>query len=280
MSIEETQSVGNLPLRQRALGHDANVLIGELRFDAVPPKFVVHVLLLWVAVSLTCYDAGSKCPVCLAWLSDREEETAMTSGTPVVYPLTLRGDLQEPINRWLFLVKWLLLIPQFVVLFFLAIGAAVSLIISWFAILFTARYPRGLFDFNVGILRWWWRIPFYGYAALGTDKYPPFSLGGDLAYPADLSVEYPEKLNRWLVLVKWILVLPHIIVLVVFNGGVGKYFVGLVGLLTLIAGIVNLFTGKYPQSLFKLIMGMNRWSFRVSAYVWLMTDKYPPFSLD
>ena len=203
----------------------------------------------------------------------------MTSGNPVVYPLTLRGD-QQPINRFLFLIKWLLLIPHFVVLFFLAIGAAVSLIISWFAILFTAKYPRGLFDYNVGVLRWLWRVEFYGYAALGTDKYPPFSLATDPAYPADLAVEYPETLNRWLVLVKWILAIPHWIILLIFNGGYGKYFGGLIGLLTLIAAIINLFTGKYPQSLFKLIMGMNRWSFRVSAYTSLMTDKYPPFSFD
>lgn len=160
------------------------------------------------------------------------------------------------------------------------IGVAISLFISWFAILFTARYPRGLFDFNVGFMRWWWRVQFYSYGTLGTDKYPAFSMASDAAYPADLTVKYLEKLNRWLVLVKWLLAIPHFLILIIFSGGYGKFQGGLIALLTLIAAIVNLFTGKYPESIFKLIMGMNRWSFCVSAYIMLMTDKYLPFSLD
>ena len=204
----------------------------------------------------------------------------MTAGTPATYPLVLRGDLDKPIHRWLFLVKWLLLLPHLIILALLSIALAVSLVICFFAILFTASYPRGLFGFNVGVLRWWWRVSFYGYAALGTDRYPPFSLDRDPVYPADLTMEYSQQLNRWLVLVKWLLAVPHLLVVTIFNGGYGKWGGGLVWLLTVIAGFANLFAGEYPETIFRLVMGLNRWSFRVAAYTLLMADKYPPFSLD
>src|SRR5256884_9005028 len=85
-------------------------------------------------------------------------------------------DAQRGLNRWLPLVKWLLAIPHYIVLFFLVIGAVVAVIIAWFAILVTGRYPRGLFDFVVGVMRWSNRVT--GYAlVLVTDQYPEFSLG-------------------------------------------------------------------------------------------------------
>lgn len=198
--------------------------------------------------------------------------------TPVPYPLTLRGDLDEPLSRWLWLVKWLLLIPHLIVLVFLWIGAVVAWVISLFAILFSGRYPRGLFDYNVGVMRWTWRVSFYSYSALATDKYPPFSLQPDASYPADLSVVYPERLSRGLVLIKWwLLALPHLIIVSVFEGGQWN---GVIGVLVIIAGLALLFTAKYPPGIFDLVMGMNRWSARVGAYVMLMTDEYPPFRLD
>ena len=204
----------------------------------------------------------------------------MAMPTPPAFPLVLRGTLDPHTSRWLFLVKWLLLTPHVVVLVLLSLAFAGSLAMSFFAILFTAKYPRGLFEFNVGVLRWWWRVSFYGYVALGTDTYPPFSLASDPSYPADLTVEFPPVLNRWLVLVKWLLAIPHILIVTIFSGGYGKYVGGLVGLLTVIAGFVNLFTGNYPESIFNLVMGMNRRTYRVGAYTSLMTDRYPPFTLD
>ena len=151
-------------------------------------------------------------------------------------------------------------------------------IIAFFAILFTGKYPKSLFDFNVGVLRWSWRVGFYSYQALGTDRYPPFSLDPDQDYPADLDIQYPEKLSRRLVLVKWwLLAIPHYIVIGVFMGG-GQGG-GLVFILAIIAAIVVLFTGKYPEDIFKLVVGMNRWSLRVGAYAFLMRDEYPPFRL-
>ena len=198
------------------------------------------------------------------------------------YPVSIRGELTEPPSRGWWLLKWLLAIPHYIVLAFLWIAFLVVWVIALFAILFTGKYPRGLFDFNVGVLRWSWRVGFYGYQALGTDKYPPFTLESVDDYPADLQVGYPEELSRGLVLIKWwLLAIPHIIIVSLFRGGHGEHGSGggLVSILALIAAIALLFTGIYPEEIFKLVVGMNRWSYRVCAYVALMTDKYPPFRL-
>src|SRR5256714_13715966 len=184
------------------------------------------------------------------------------------YPLRLTGELSPPLSRGLWLVKWLLAIPHFIVLFFLWIAFAVVSVVAFFAILFTGRYPKPLFDFNVGVLRWSWRVGFYSYSALGTDRYPPFTLADVPDYPARLDVEYPAALSRGLVLVKWwLLALPQYVVVGVFAGGAwaginaandhGGWSSGggLIGLLVLIAGVVLLFTGRYPKAIFGFVMG-------------------------
>ncbi|MEX2210573.1 MAG: DUF4389 domain-containing protein [Gaiellaceae bacterium] len=185
----------------------------------------------------------------------------------------VEGTLDPQLSRWLWLVKWLLIIPHVIVLAFLWIAFLLLTIVAFFAILVTGRYPRGMFDFNLGVLRWTWRISYYSYGALGTDRYPPFSLGEAPDYPARFDVSYPERLSRGKVLVKWwLLAIPHYIVLGALDG--------LATVLVLIAGIVLLFTGRYPQGLFDFTMGLNRWVFRVIPYAALMTDEYPPFRLD
>jgi Domain of unknown function (DUF4389) len=213
--------------------------------------------------------------------------------TSSAYPLRIEGRLEDDLSRWRWLVKWLLLIPHFVVLLFLWIAFVAVTVAAFFAILFTGRHPRGLFDFKVGVLRWSWRVAFYGYNALGTDRYPPFTLADVPDYPARLDVERPEELSRGLVLVKWwLLALPHYLVVGVFAGGAWAGVNaanddagwssggGLIELMVLIAGVALLFTRRYPRSVFDFIMGMNRWTFRVVAYGALMTDAYPPFRLD
>lgn len=84
-------------------------------------------------------------------------------------------DVQKDLNRWMPLVKWFLTIPHYIVLIFLTIAAVFSVIIAWFAILFTGRYPRALFDYVVGVARWWLRVSAYAFMMV-TDRYPPFSL--------------------------------------------------------------------------------------------------------
>jgi len=208
------------------------------------------------------------------------------------YPLHFKGELTVPPGSGLWLIKWLLAIPHFFILFFLWVGFVVAWVIALFAIVFTSKYPRGLFDYNVGVLRWSWRVGFYSYEVLGTDKYPPFTLKSVADYPADLEVEYPERLSPGLALVKWwLLAIPHYIVVGILSGGwqfrEGWRFYraweyqgsGLIFALVIIAAVILLFTGKYHKDIFKLVMGMNRWVYRVAAYAALMTDKYPPFRL-
>ena len=204
--------------------------------------------------------------------------TEPVPGVPNGYPVRLDGRLDEGLSRWLWLVKWLLVLPHLFVLAFLWLTFFVLTVVAGVAILFTGRYPRGIFDFNVGVLRWTWRVAFYA-TTFGTDRYPPFSLDSDPTYPADLQVEYPARLSRSLVLIKWwLLALPHYLVISIFGGGLtwwtwdwtadndGRAVLGagLIGLLAVIAAVTLAFTARYPRSLFDFLMGMQRWTYRWS----------------
>ncbi|WP_428508838.1 DUF4389 domain-containing protein [Pseudonocardia sp.] len=208
-------------------------------------------------------------------------------------PVRVDARLDPGLSRWLWLVKWLLLIPHIVVLLFLWIAFGFVTLVAWVAILVTARYPRALFDFALGVLRWTWRVQYYGYAGLGTDRYPPFTLSDVPDYPARIDVAYPERLSRGLALVKWwLLAIPHYMILAVLVGGtpststtengltIVTYSIGLLTLLVFFAALALLFTARYPRGIYNLVLGIDRWSMRVFAYVALMTDAYPPFRLD
>ncbi|GAA1917201.1 DUF4389 domain-containing protein [Streptomyces sodiiphilus] len=199
------------------------------------------------------------------------------------HPLRVEASVDPGLTRWMWLVKWFLAIPHYIVLAFLWIAFVLLTIVAFFAILFTARYPRALFDFNVGVLRWHWRVLYYAFTVLGTDRYPPFTTADVPDYPFRLEIAYPQRLSRGLVLVKWwLLAVPQYIVVAVLMGGSWEreWYPGLVPFLSLVAVVVLAFTATYPRPLFDFLTGLVRWTVRVKVYAALMTDTYPPFRLD
>jgi amino acid permease len=187
------------------------------------------------------------------------------------YPVAVEGEYQERINRFLWLIKWILVIPNWFVLWIFSIPGIVTYPAAWLIIIITGRYPRWLWDYHFGLLRWGWRLNFYAYQMGATDQYPPFSLG-DQDYPASITIEYPLSSSRLKALFRWILVIPHWIIVGILTE--------VVSILVFIALIIVLITGAYPRTLFDFNLGLNRWRYRVSAYGGLLRDEYPPFGID
>jgi hypothetical protein len=194
-------------------------------------------------------------------------ETAVAAPAPDT-PAQFDVDYPEELSRLLIFVKWLLVIPHFFILYALGAVHSVITLIAFFAILFTTRYPEGLFKIALGILRWQANVN--AYVLLQRDEYPPFTWDAD-EYPLTLDVEYPDTLNRWAPLYKWLLAIPNMIVLAVLG------FVAFI--LVFFSWFAILFTGKFPSGLFDFVVGTQRWSLRLNAYIYLMRDEYPPFSL-
>jgi hypothetical protein len=188
-------------------------------------------------------------------------------------PVRVRSDIDAP-SRRLWLVKWCLLaVPHYPILIGLYLLYPLVTIAAGIAILFTGRYPRPLFDFNVGVLRWSWRLMNYRFPMNSTDKYPPFTLASVPEYPADLEVDYPESLtNRAVLLQRWLLGLPQIILCWSLEPFLQT--------LCVVNAVWLLCIGTINQGMFDLLMGIVRWRYRVAVYVSLMRDEYPPFRMD
>ena len=208
-------------------------------------------------------------------------------------PVRVTGTYDPELSRWLWIVKIILAIPHYIVLAFLWLAFIFLTFVAFGAVLFTGVYPRKIFDFNLGVLRWSWRVNFYAVAAFGTDTYPPFTLDFVPDYPARLDIDYPRDLPRgWSLLKSWLLGLPHYLIVGLFVGagmfvssaGDGDQAFsstpGLIDILVITAGLVLLFVGTYPRPIFDLVMGLDRWVIRVVAYGSFMTGGYPPFRLD
>lgn len=188
-------------------------------------------------------------------------------------PVRVRGAIDAPSSR-LWLVKWCVLaVPHYPILIGLYLVYPLVVLAAGIAILCTGRYPRPLFDFNVGVLRWSWRVMNYRFPMNTTDQYPPFTLKPRADYPGDLQVDYPEQLSRGAVLVKWwLLALPQIIMCWAMEAPLQ--------VLCVISAVRLLVRGTVSPGMFDFLMGMVRWRYRVAVYVSLMTDEYPPFRMD
>ncbi len=199
---------------------------------------------------------------------------------PDAYPVNVSYDREAPINRaWGIpvlgqLLRWILLIPHFIVLFLITIVAAIQILVAWIPVLLLGRFPGWGYRWIGGLLGYWLRVN--AYLLLMTPQYPPFSLSGE-EHPVSVRFDEGVRINRlWGIpligqLVRAILLIPHILIL---------WLLGiLVWFLMLVVWVPVLFLGRQADLIYTLVGGFYRWQLRVSAYVLLMVDRYPPFSL-
>ena len=189
---------------------------------------------------------------------------APAPGTPIQFEIEYPDDL----SRLLIFVKWLLVIPHLIILGVLGFVQYVITIFAFFTVLFTKKYPEGLFKISVGVMRW--NQNANAYMLLLRDEYPPFSWEPD-EYPVTVEIEYPDELSRWAPLYKWLLAIPNMIVFLIVAW--------VAYIVVFIAWFAILFTGKFPRGMFEFVEGTQRWGLRLNAYIYLMRDEYPPFSL-
>jgi hypothetical protein len=189
------------------------------------------------------------------------------------YPIALDVEVPDQIARWRPIAQWILAIPLFVVAYVLGILAGVCAFIGWFAALFTGRLPEALGDFISGYYRYEWRA--ISYAWFLRDRYPSF--GPELSYrdpggdPAQFDVRPGERLSRWAVLFRIILVIPQAIMVLLLSIALNlAVFVGFFAVTI---------TGRWPSGLRNFVVGACRWVVRVNAWFYLLANPYPPFSL-
>lgn len=200
--------------------------------------------------------------------------TDMAAGRTNIFPMELSIESPERVANWRPLVHWLLVIPHLVVLYALGVVAGFAWIGAFFTVLFTKQIPPGITNFIIMVHRYEWRI--MTYMLWLREPYPAFEFEMEAADPgtdpAHFSLEPPGELNRWLPLVKWLMLIPQLFVLVFVM--IAFYVVWAV------AFFAVLFTGRWPEGMRRFAVGVMRWIMRVSIYSYLLTDVYPPFALD
>ena len=193
-------------------------------------------------------------------------------------PVRLGVEYPEQLSRLHLLLKvflgWLYVgIPHGIILALFSYLTLLLHVVAFIIVLFTGRYPRRIFDIMVGYFAWSARVD--AYANLMTDRYPPFALTAN-DYPAAIGIEYPEQVSRLTASLRFFfgilyVGIPH---------GIALMVLGIVAfVLLIVSAFAILFTGKYPRGLFDFIEGVMRWGLRASAYLYLLDDHYPPFSL-
>lgn len=182
-------------------------------------------------------------------------------------------EVPTRVERWRPLILWLLVIPHLLVSSVFGLAAEILVFLGWFAALFTGRLPDSFGRFITGALRYQWRVSAYLYGL--STVYPAFSLpagdldpGGDMA---TITLSRSARLSRVKVFFRALLAIPQIFVL---------YFVGLAaGLVSAVAWFAVIITGRWPEGMRRFFVGYYRWTMRVNAYLFLLVDDYPPFSL-
>lgn len=194
--------------------------------------------------------------------------------TPGDYPVTLTFDTPEKIARWRPLVHWLLAIPHFIILYVLGIVAQVLAIVAWFAGVFAGKIPDGLQKPIAMYLRYNARVSTY--MVFQREEYPPFTFDGTFADPGDdprIRVDFVpaiEGRNRLTIFFRLIMLIPQFIVLI---------FVSIAAAVVMFIGFFAvIILGRWPSGLNDFLIGFLRWTTRVNAYCYLLTDEYPPFS--
>jgi Domain of unknown function (DUF4389) len=190
------------------------------------------------------------------------------------YPSQLAFQADHHIARWRPLVQWLLVIPHLAVAQVLSSLRNILTLISFVTVLFTEQIPRPLFDMIAMTYRYEWRA--VSYALFLHEDYPPFdflptAVDDGVEPHTTLTISYPEHLNRWAPLYKWLLAVPHYLVGMVL--AVAAVFTVVWGLVAVVA------TGRYPDAARDFLVGTYRYWLRINVYVGLLTDEYPPFSL-
>ena len=189
---------------------------------------------------------------------------------PGGYPVDVDAQLLPEYSRFMPLIKWLILLPHYIVLFFLGIGAMFVAFIAFFATLFTAKYPEGMWNYMVGVHRWALRVMAYNF--LITDNYPPFTLQETNEDTIQLVAEYPERVSRWRPFFAGLICIPYAIVasLIYMVASICSFF----------AFFPILFTKKIPAGLFNVIRNGFTWNLRAGFYSYWMSTEYPPFEWD